>query len=164
MSIWIIKFTHPFKKAAIPVCLKPCQITRTNFLWWCSIFACIVLNLHQLPAAKKDMQKQASQQTFGSSYFVRALAQNVNKKVRLLEKPDPQIQRSDDLWTKLFWIMPSAWRLVLTLRIRSTRAAPLASWEKEPHLIEMTDNWYVTSREEGRKKILLFRLESCYLC
>ena len=31
-------------------------------------------NFNQLPAAKKGFKKRASQQTFGPSYFVRALA------------------------------------------------------------------------------------------
>ena len=36
-------------------------------------FLNLFLNFNQLPAAKKDLKNGAAQQTFGSSYFVRAL-------------------------------------------------------------------------------------------
>ena len=38
------------------------------------IFENLFLNLSQLPTAEKGLQQQASHQTIGPSYFVRALA------------------------------------------------------------------------------------------
>ena len=40
---------------------------------WDARFLNPFLNFNQLPAAKKGLKKQASLQTFGPSYFVRAL-------------------------------------------------------------------------------------------
>ena len=41
---------------------------------WCSVFACLFWICISCLLQKKDMQNRASQQTFGCSYFVRALA------------------------------------------------------------------------------------------
>ena len=52
--------------------LKPCQNKKGQSFVVMLGFCMSFLNLHQLPAAKKDMQNRATQQTFGRSYFVRA--------------------------------------------------------------------------------------------
>ena len=81
MSIWIIKFTHPFKKAAIPVCLKPCQnnkdqlfVVMLNFCMYCFEFASAAC------CKKRHAKNGASLQKFGCFYFVRALVRTLPRK------------------------------------------------------------------------------------
>ena len=52
--------TSAWKKSfrlCLPFSSSPIKIRRANPLLWCSVFACLFLNLQQLPAAKMDMQK-----------------------------------------------------------------------------------------------------------
>ena len=54
--------------------LKPCQNKKGQSFVVMFGFCMFFKDLHQVPAAKKERKKRASQQTFGCSYFVRALA------------------------------------------------------------------------------------------
>ena len=56
------------------VILKPLQNKKGQSFIVMLGFCTFLFNLHQLPSAKKTCKNQASQQTFGHSYFVRALA------------------------------------------------------------------------------------------
>jgi hypothetical protein len=70
------------------------------------------LNLHQLHAAKKDMQNQASQQTFGCSYFVRVLQSKQPKCLKSRANKQTKnisgyfLAKSTVCITRLFYIQP----------------------------------------------------------